>query len=108
MTSKPAKLADEGRAPLLQVSEVTLQYKTEKHLVTATYRVSFDIYRADRFVVLGPSGCGKSTLPKAVGGYMAPTEGNMRLKGVPIRAPGPDLMLVVQAIDQLLPWNTAN
>ena len=58
MTSKPAKLADEGRAPLLQVSGVTLQYKTEKHLVTATYRVSFDIYRADRFVVLGPSGCG--------------------------------------------------
>ena len=106
MTSKPAKLADEGRAPLLQVSEVTLQYKTEKHLVTATYRVSFDIYRADRFVVLGPSGCGKSTLLKAVGGYMAPTEGNMRLKGVPIRGPGPDRMFVFQEFDQLLPWKT--
>jgi NitT/TauT family transport system ATP-binding protein len=65
---------------------VTLQYKTEKHLVTATYRVSFDVFRADRFVVLGPSGCGKSTLLKAVGGYMAPTEGDMRLKGVPVRA----------------------
>jgi sulfonate transport system ATP-binding protein len=106
MTSKSAKLADEGRAPLLQVSEVTLQYKTEKHLVTATYRVSFDIYRADRFVVLGPSGCGKSTLLKAVVGYMAPTEGNMRLKGVPIRGPGPDRMFVFQEFDQLLPWKT--
>src|ERR1043165_8505219 len=106
MTSKPAKLADEGRAPLLQVSEVTLQYKTEKHLVTATYRVSFDIYRADRFVVLGPSGCGKSTLLKAVGGYMAPTEGDMRLKGVPVRGPGPDRMFVFQEFDQLLPWKT--
>ena len=75
-------------APLLQVQGVTLQYKTEKHLVTATYRVSFDVYGADRFVLLGPSGCGKSTLLKAVGGYMAPTEGNMRLKGQPIHAPG--------------------
>src|SRR6478752_3677519 len=106
MTSKSAKLADEGRAPLLQVSEVTLQYKTEKHLVTATYRVSFDIYRADRFVLLGPSGCGKSTLLKAVGGYMAPTEGEIRLKGRPVSAPGPDRMMVFQEFDQLLPWKT--
>src|SRR5436853_6910219 len=106
MTSSPAKLADEGRAPLLKVSDVTLQYKTEKHLVTATYRVSFDIFRADRFVVLGPSGCGKSILLKAVGGYMAPTEGNMQLKGVPVRGPGPDRMFVFQEFDQLLPWKT--
>jgi len=49
-------LPEEGRVPLLQVSRVTLQYKTEQHLVTATYRVSFDVFRADRFVVLdGPS-----------------------------------------------------
>jgi NitT/TauT family transport system ATP-binding protein len=93
-------------SPLLAVKGVTLQYKTERHLVTATYRVSFDVYRGDRFVVLGPSGCGKSTLLKAVGGYMAPTEGNMQLKGVAIRGPGPDRMFVFQEFDQLLPWKT--
>lgn len=49
-------------APLLSVDGVTLQYKTRDHLVTATYRVSFDVFPADRFVLLGPSGCGKSTL----------------------------------------------
>jgi NitT/TauT family transport system ATP-binding protein len=90
----------------LQVDGVTLQYKTEKHLVTATYRVSFDVYGADRFVVLGPSGCGKSTLLKAVGGYMLPTEGSVRLKGVPIRGPGADRIFVFQEFDQLLPWKT--
>src|SRR5215468_1746474 len=93
-------------APLLQVQGVTLQYKTEKHLVTATYRVSFDVYGADRFVLLGPSGCGKSTLLKAVGGYMTPTEGSMRLKGLPIRGPGADRVIVFQEFDQLLPWKT--
>src|SRR5580693_7950613 len=93
-------------APLLQVQGVTLQYKTEKHLVTATYRVSFDVYGADRFVLLGPSGCGKSTLLKAVGGYMAPTEGSMHLKGQRITRPGPDRMMVFQEFDQLLPWKT--
>jgi NitT/TauT family transport system ATP-binding protein len=92
--------------PLLHVQGVTLQYKTEQHLVTATYRVSFDVYSADRFVVLGPSGCGKSTLLKAVGGYMAPTEGAMQLKGQPIHAPGADRVFVFQEFDQLLPWKT--
>src|SRR5262249_7669848 len=85
---------------------VTLQYRTAKHLVTATYRVSFDVYRADRFVVLGPSGCGKSTLLKAVGGHMAPTEGPMRLKGKPIREPGADPLFGFPEIDQVLPWKT--
>src|ERR1700730_82594 len=102
----PAMNAPSGPASLLQVQGVTLQYRTEKHVVTATYRVSFDVYGADRFVVLGPSGCGKSTLLKAVGGYMAPTEGTMKLKGVPINNPGADRVFVFQEFDQLLPWKT--
>ncbi len=93
-------------APLLEVAGVTLQYKTRDHLVTATYRVDFSVFAADRFVLLGPSGCGKSTLLKAVGGYLAPTEGEIRLKGRQVTAPGPDRMMVFQEFDQLLPWKT--
>ncbi len=92
--------------PLLQVRGVTLQYKTKEHLVTATYRVSFDVLKSERYVLLGPSGCGKSTLMKAVGGYMTPTEGTITLKGKSIRKPGPDRMMVFQEFDQLLPWKT--
>ena len=92
--------------PLLDVSDVTLQYKTRDHLVTATYRVGFAVFTADRYVVLGPSGCGKSTLLKAVGGYLTPTQGEIRLKGEVIRHPGPDRMMVFQEFDQLLPWKT--
>ena len=55
-------------AALLDVSDVTLRYKTSSAVVTATERVSFTVDRSDRFVLLGPSGCGKSTLLKAVGG----------------------------------------
>jgi len=92
--------------PLLDVEDVTLQYKTRDHLVTATYRVGFQVFTGERYVVLGPSGCGKSTLLKAVGGYMAPTEGTIRLKGEVVRQPGPDRMMVFQEFDQLLPWKT--
>ncbi|WP_043879183.1 ABC transporter ATP-binding protein [Azorhizobium caulinodans] len=93
-------------APLLSVEGVTLQYKTPGSLVTATYRVDFDVYDSDRFVLLGPSGCGKSTLLKAIGGYLRPTEGKIRLKGHEVKEPGPDRMMVFQEFDQLLPWKT--
>ena len=97
---------DHGSGVLLDVRRVTLQYKTREHLVTATYRVDFQVHQADRFVLLGPSGCGKSTLLKAVGGYLAPVEGEIRLRGEAIRRPGPDRMMVFQEFDQLLPWKT--
>jgi len=92
--------------PLLEVDDVTLQYKTKEHLVTATYRVSFRVHRGDRFVLLGPSGCGKSTLLKGVGGFLRPVEGRIRLNGKPVEKPGPDRMMVFQEFDQLLPWKT--
>jgi len=92
--------------PLLDVRGVTLQYKTRRHLITATYRVDFQVLQSDRYVILGPSGCGKSTLLKAVGGYLQPTEGEIRLAGEPVRKPGPDRAMVFQEFDQLLPWKT--
>jgi NitT/TauT family transport system ATP-binding protein len=92
--------------PLLEVEGVTLQYKTRDHLVTATHRVGFKVFPADRFVLLGPSGCGKSTLLKGVAGFMKPVEGTMRLNGRVIDRPGPDRMMVFQEFDQLLPWKT--
>ena len=92
--------------PLLDVSGVTLQYKTKEHLVTATYRVNFKVFPADRFILLGPSGCGKTTLLKAVAGFLDPVEGNIRLNGKEVDKPGPDRMMVFQEFDQLLPWKT--
>ena len=92
--------------PLLDVRGVTLQYKTREFLVTATYRVDFQVHKAERFVILGPSGCGKTTLLKAVGGYLHPTEGTISLSGEMIKRPGPDRVFVFQEFDQLLPWKT--
>lgn len=92
--------------PLLEVSGVTLQYKTRDLLVTATRDVSFEVYPADRFVLLGPSGCGKSTLLKGVAGFLKPVAGFMRLNGQMIDGAGPDRMMVFQDFDQLMPWKT--
>jgi NitT/TauT family transport system ATP-binding protein len=91
---------------IVQVRDVTLQYKTPQHLVTATYKVSCTVERGDRYVILGPSGCGKSTLLKAVGGFIRPVSGRIVVNGREVVAPGPDRMMVFQEFEQLMPWKT--
>ena len=93
-------------APLLCVRGVSLEYRTRERVVRATHRVDFDVFEADRFVLLGPSGCGKSTLLKAVAGFHPPVEGTIRLNGQTVRGPGPDRIVVFQEFDQLPPWKT--
>jgi NitT/TauT family transport system ATP-binding protein len=74
--------------------------------VRATHDVSFDLYGADRFVLLGPSGCGKSTLLKAVAGFIEPVAGSIEIGGERVRGPGADRIVVFQEFDQLPPWKT--
>ncbi|HBZ92203.1 MAG TPA: sulfonate ABC transporter ATP-binding protein [Pseudomonas sp.] len=91
---------------LLQVEKVSLEYRTPQRVVRATHDVSFEVDRADRFVLLGPSGCGKSTLLKAVAGFIEPVAGSIRLDGAQVHEPGPDRIVVFQEFDQLPPWKT--
>ncbi|HEY0201636.1 MAG TPA: ABC transporter ATP-binding protein [Burkholderiaceae bacterium] len=93
-------------APLLRVEGVSLEYHTPGSVVRATHRVGFEVFEADRFVLLGASGCGKSTLLKAVAGFVEPAEGRILLDGQAIRGPGPDRIVVFQEFDQLPPWKT--
>ncbi|RYF76316.1 MAG: ABC transporter ATP-binding protein [Comamonadaceae bacterium] len=101
-----AQAATRVDAPLLQVDGVSLEYRTPERLVRATHQVGFDVHAAERFVLLGPSGCGKSTLLKAIAGFIAPVEGEIRLDGRRVTGPGPDRIVVFQEFDQLPPWKT--
>ncbi|MCA1325809.1 ABC transporter ATP-binding protein [Herbaspirillum sp. alder98] len=102
----PNPAVESSSRPLLQVGQVGLQYRTAQSVVQATHDVSFDVYPADRFVLLGPSGCGKSSLLKSVAGFLPPAQGEIRLDGKLIEQPGPDRIVVFQEFDQLPPWKT--
>lgn len=101
-----SKLSSVATPLLLQVDNVSLEYRTAQRVVRATHQVSFEVDKADRFVLLGPSGCGKSTLLKAVAGFIEPQEGQIRLQGQAVHGPGPDRIVVFQEFDQLPPWKT--
>lgn len=92
--------------PLLRMREVSLEFASGSRIVRATDRVSFDVHRGDRFVLLGPSGCGKSSLLKAAAGFIPPAGGGIELAGKPVQGPGPDRVVVFQEFDQLPPWKT--
>ncbi|KPG01641.1 ABC transporter [Rhodopseudomonas sp. AAP120] len=101
-----SELIESTAAPLLVLDQVSISYATPGGELTAVEEVGFTLSAGERLVLLGPSGCGKSTLLRAVGGFLKPRSGEIRLSGRRIVAPGPDRMTVFQEFDQLLPWRS--
>ncbi|RZL38498.1 MAG: ABC transporter ATP-binding protein [Rubrivivax sp.] len=99
-----AALAATAIQPLLQVRNLTLEYRSDHKTLRATQAVSFNVLESDRFVLLGASGCGKSSLLKAIAGFLPPSSGDILLDNQPVTEPGPDRVVVFQEFDQLPPW----
>jgi taurine transport system ATP-binding protein len=95
----------EGAAGLLQVKEVSFEYRNGARCVTALQSVSLQADEADFVCVLGPSGCGKSTLLRIIAGLLQPTSGLVLVRGKPVKGPDAGRGIVLQQ-PTLYPWLT--
>jgi NitT/TauT family transport system ATP-binding protein len=69
--------------------------------------VSFNVSAGEIVSIVGPSGCGKTTLLKALAGLVAPTGGDIRFQGKPVRGVPSGLAMVFQEYSRsLFGWTT--
>ena len=92
---------------LLTVNGVSKSFLLSKPraAVQALTDVSFEVRDKEFVSILGPSGCGKSTMLSIIGGFDAPTEGEVLLAGLPIKGPSRERGFVFQE-DALFHWLT--
>ncbi|HVH31126.1 MAG TPA: ABC transporter ATP-binding protein [bacterium] len=92
----------------IEITNVTHEYLSAHATgVRALSGVTFTVHDGEFVTVVGPSGCGKSTLLLLVAGLLPVTQGEIRVDGQPVRAPGADRGMVFQE-GAILPWRTVS
>ena len=95
-------------APILALREVGMVFEGAGGRHAALGSVSLEVAARDLVAIVGESGCGKTTLLRIMAGLQRPTSGDVRLAGVPVLRPEPQVCLVFQNYAAtLLPWKDA-
>ncbi len=66
----------------IQITNATLEYKTQNGIVRALDNVSFNVEEGEFIALLGHNGSGKSTLAKILNGLLIPRLGDVEIFGV--------------------------
>jgi NitT/TauT family transport system ATP-binding protein len=89
--------------PADAIAEVMEVGKIYEGGVEALTRINLALPQGRLSTLLGPSGCGKTTLLKIIAGLIAPSRGEVWVKGKKVEGPGPERAFVFQDF-ALLPW----
>ena len=92
---------------ILEVSGIGKSYVSARtgEAVEALAGIDLQVRRGEFLAIVGPSGCGKSTLLALTAGFIAPSKGEVRFKGVPVTGPAPERGVMFQDY-ALFPWKT--
>ena len=92
---------------MLDVVSLKKTYETDTKAVEALGDISLSLDPGELVCVVGPSGCGKTTLLRCIGGLLAPTAGEVRLRDEVVAEPPEGMAMVFQDYGRsLFPWMT--
>jgi NitT/TauT family transport system ATP-binding protein len=100
LTKSPAA----GREKL-RIRGVSMVFGDGASAVEVLREIDLTVSDGEFVCVLGPSGCGKSTLLNVIGGFVAPTRGEVLIDGERVRGPDRRRIFVFQERG-VLPWLT--
>lgn len=81
----------------LEIDNISMRFELPGGgAVQALEDVSLSLKQGELMSVLGPSGCGKTTLLNILAGFLAPTNGVVRLNGHDVTGPHPERGMVFQ------------
>lgn len=93
---------------LLEVERLSKSYRQLGGESTlAVHEISFQVDKEEFVSFVGPSGCGKSTLLMCIAGLIPPSSGTVKVKGMEVNGPPPNLVLVFQEYNKsLFAWRS--
>ena len=65
--------------------------------------ISFEIYKGEFLAIVGPTGCGKTTFLNCLSCFYPPTEGTIKVDGIPANPRVHDMAFVFQEMSTI-PW----
>jgi NitT/TauT family transport system ATP-binding protein len=103
----PAEAATVTTPPdaIAEVRHVSKSFASDGHELVVLRDISIAVRPGEVVALLGPSGCGKSTLLRILTGLVAPTAGEVRCHGAPLRGLNAGAAIVFQNF-ALYPWLT--
>src|SRR5580698_11092976 len=108
VTAAERKPGDGAAAPstIIEVSHVTKTFVSpDGSPLPVLEDINLQLREGEIVALLGKSGSGKSTLLRCIAGLIAPTEGTVSYRGVPVNGANPGVAMVFQSF-ALLPWLT--
>src|SRR5512139_1721667 len=87
----------------VRLTNVSKTYQSPKQTVEVLAPLNLEIMKGEHVIFFGPSGCGKSTLLNIIGGFVAPTTGEINFEGKSVLKPGSDRLMMFQE-HGLFPW----
>ena len=89
----------------LRVKGVSVSFERDGQPMPVLDDVNLHVNEGEFLCILGPSGCGKSTLLSAMGGFLIPPSGEIRIDEQIVRGPDPRRIFVFQERG-VFPWLT--